>query len=470
MLCTFRVMLQRDVDFHEHVEFNAGSSNTRAKTSVNCESIYLKSSAKSDLLRLIMCASLLSAFSVVDLLAYAEAAPVEKSPAVTKPPAAVDYSLDEKSASSLVAKVDDLVSKNFFNVDQVTKDWKPALSAEREALVNSKTIFEFSSAMNQALAKLKASHTQFVTRNDEAFYFMRSLFGRFARHGKKMEGDFVGLGVGGAHAEKNQVRYVLDASPAMAAGFKRGDKIISIDGQPYTGYDLWYGKTGKEVSVVVKRKDAELKLTVKPEKKDFLDSYVEASEKSAKIMNEGKYKIGYYHFWSGGEGSTDAFSEAVGSSLLQADALILDLRDGYGGASFDDLNLFFRPKSAFPDMKNVSRSGSSTMRQYFDKPLVLLTNKGVRSGKELMAFGIKRSKRGTLIGDTTAGYVLGGRFVPLDANCALYVAAVDVFLDGERLEGKGVEPDIVVSDNLGEKDEVLTAAINNLKDQLDGKK
>ena len=382
-----------------------------------------------------------------------------------------DAALTDKSAAALISKIDDLVSKDFYNAEQVSKDWKPAIEAERKDLTNSKSVFEFSRAINRALSKMHASHTQFVTKNDEAFYFMRNLFGRFGPgRGKKLEGDYVGLGVGGAHAEKNQVRYILDGGPAMSAGFKRGDIILTVDGQPYTGYDVWYGKAGKDIPVTVRRNGSDLKLTVKPVKKDFLDAYIEASEKSAKIINEGKHKIGYYHFWSGGEGSTDAFSEAIGTSLLQADALILDLRDGYGGASFDDLNFFFRPKSAYPDMKSVTRKGSNTMRQYFDKPLVVLINKGSRSGKELMAFGIKRSKRGTLIGDTTAGYVLGGRFRLLDDHCALYVAAVDVLLDGERLEGKGVDPDIVVSDNLGEKDEVLAAAIKNLKEQLAGVK
>ncbi len=391
-----------------------------------------------------------------------------KNVAVNTSPSS-DHQLDEKSAAALVSKVDQLVSKDFYNADQIAKDWKPALDAERDSLLRAKSVFEFSEAMNRALSKMKASHTQFVTKNDEAFFFMRNLFGRFGRGGEhKLEGDYVGLGVGGAHAEKNQVRYILDASPAYVAGFKRGDRIVSVDGQPYAGYDAWYGKSGKELAVTVRRNNAEVKLTVKPVRKDFLDAYIEASEKSAKILNEGKHKLGYYHFWSGGEGSTDTFSEAVGTSLLQADALILDLRDGYGGASFEDLDVFFRPKSAYPDMKNIARNGSSSMRQYFDKPLVVLINKGSRSGKELMAFGIKRSKRGTLIGDTSAGYVLGGRFRLLDDHCALYVAAVDVLLDGTRIEGKGVEPDIVVSDNLGEKDEVLAAAIKNLKDQLDG--
>lgn len=380
-----------------------------------------------------------------------------------------DHALNEKTAATLLSKIDELVSKDFYNADQIAKDWKPALNAERDSLLRSKSVFEFSTGINRALSKMKASHTQFVTKNDEAFFFMRNLFGRFGRGGgRKLEGDYVGLGVGGAHAENNQVRYILDASPASVAGFKRGDRIISVDGQPYAGYDAWFGKSGKDVAVTVRRNNMDVKLMVKPARKDFLDAYIEASEKSAKLMNEGKYKLGYYHFWSGGEGSTDAFSEAIGTSLLHADGLILDLRDGYGGASFEDLDVFFRPRSAYPDMKNIARNGSNSIRQYFDKPLVVLINKGSRSGKELMAFGIKRSKRGTLIGDTTAGYVLGGRFRLLDDHCALYVAAVDVLLDGNRLEGKGVEPDIVVSDNLGEKDEVLAAAIKNLKDQLDG--
>lgn len=375
--------------------------------------------------------------------------------------------LNKAETEALVKKIDEMVSKDFYSESQVKQDWKPALEKLKGGIDAESSVFEISKPINEALGKLQASHTQFVTANDEAFYFMRSLFGRFDPQLAKTEADFVGLGVGGAHAQMNQVRYILDGSPAAAAGFKRGDKIVTIAGVPYTGYDNWYGTAGKAIKVTVTRDGKESVLTIAPAKKDFLDAYNEASSLSARIIDNGKHKIGYYHFWCGGEGSTDTFQSALGEKLADAEALILDLRDGYGGASFEDIDFFFRPKAAFPDMKSVGRRWSRTARQYFDKPLIVLTNLGTRSGKELMSYGLKQSKRAKIMGDRTAGYVLGGRFRTLGKNCALYLAVMNITVDGNRLEGKGVEPDIVITDRLSETDTVLSEAIKQANKELD---
>jgi carboxyl-terminal processing protease len=94
--------------------------------------------------------------------------------------------------------------------------------------------------------------------------------------------------------------------------------------------------------------------------------------------------------------------------------------------------------------------------------MAVLINGGTRSGKEIMAFGLKRSKRATLFGDTTAGYVVGGKYNPIDSRAILYLAVVDIKLAGEQLEGKGVSPDVAVADVLGTKDPVLDRAVSFL--------
>jgi carboxyl-terminal processing protease len=49
----------------------------------------------------------------------------------------------------------------------------------------------------------------------------------------------------------------------------------------------------------------------------------------------------------------------------------------------------------------------------WEKPIVLLINDGVRSGKEIFAYAMKKSKRATLVGSTTAGEVAAGAGFPL---------------------------------------------------------
>ncbi len=375
------------------------------------------------------------------------------------------FELSSNEAAELSAKIDEQVCKDFFDAGKANSIWKPKFEAMKQTLCAQNNLLDYSAKINELLQQLNASHTQFLTENDEPFFFMRCLFGAFKKdesNPHKNDADFVGLGVGGVHAARDQVRYVLDGSPADIAKFKRGDKIVSVNGQSYSGYDVWSQTSGKDCDVIVERQGKKLDLKVRPVKQDFLKGYVSATEKSAKIIPFNNRKIAYLHFWSGGEGSRDELESAICGSLKDSDALILDLRDGYGGASLQDIDIFFRPHSAFPDMTIKTRTGGACERSFYDKPLAVLINGGTRSGKELMAFGLKRSRRARLFGESTAGYVLAGRFSPLNNRTCLYLAISDISLEGERLEGKGVAPDVLVADKLGADDLVLKSALNYL--------
>ena len=78
------------------------------------------------------------------------------------------------------------------------------------------------------------------------------------------------------------------------------------------------------------------------------------------------------------------------------------------------------------------------------KPVVLLVDGGTRSGKEILAHGFRTYGIGPVVGGRTAGAVTAGRLFRLSNDDLLYVAVADARVDGERLEGRGVEPDIEV--------------------------
>ena len=77
--------------------------------------------------------------------------------------------------------------------------------------------------------------------------------------------------------------------------------------------------------------------------------------------------------------------------------------------------------------------------------MVLLADDGSRSGKELLAHGFRTLGKGPVIGERTAGAVLSGQINALTDGSVLYLAVADVLVDGQRLEGVGVAPDIEVS-------------------------
>jgi len=241
------------------------------------------------------------------------------------------------------------------------------------------------------------------------------------------------------------IRYVLDGSPAYSAGLRPGDRIVSIDGSPYRGYTDFLGRHGERLRINFERRGERRELTLIPEKKGLYDAYVEAMRKSVRIIERNGRKLGYIHVWCGGMKSHDALIELLQDRLLSTDGLIFDLRDGYGGNSLDDLDWFYRTRQAYPVFKTTDRNGkTSSEQELYDRPMVALINEGSRSGKELLAFSLKSTGRAKLVGTTTAGAVVAGRLFPINSKCSLYLAILDITVAGERIEGRGVEPDFTL--------------------------
>ena len=84
------------------------------------------------------------------------------------------------------------------------------------------------------------------------------------------------------------------------------------------------------------------------------------------------------------------------------------------------------------------------MDSQWRKPAVYLVNEFTRSEKELLAFGAKKYRLATGIGEKTAGHTLGGRLFPLPNKDLVFLACQSCTIDGVNLEGVGVTPDITV--------------------------
>jgi carboxyl-terminal processing protease len=129
--------------------------------------------------------------------------------------------------------------------------------------------------------------------------------------------------------------------------------------------------------------------------------------------------------------------------LREAEALVWDLRDGWGGAEPQYLDLF-NPNA--PTMQVTDRSGHTRIQDVkWRKPVAMLINHGTRSGKEVLAYGFKRYQLGEIIGEQTAGAVLAASAFLMSDGGLLLLAVADVTVDGQRLEGVGVAPTIEVS-------------------------
>ena len=119
--------------------------------------------------------------------------------------------------------------------------------------------------------------------------------------------------------------------------------------------------------------------------------------------------------------------------MRDADALVWDLRDGWGGAQPGYLDLF---NSRAPTMQVTDRNGDTgTVDVKWRKPVAMLINGGTRSGKEVLAYGFKEYRLGELVGVRTEGAVLAATAFLIGDSGLLLLAVEDVRVDGQRRRG-----------------------------------
>ena len=147
------------------------------------------------------------------------------------------------------------------------------------------------------------------------------------------------------------------------------------------------------------------------------------------------------HVWSyASRRIQSALEDLIAEGPLEdADALVWDLRGGWGGAQPQYLDLF-NPRA--PTMQVKDRNGETGFVDVkWRKPVAMLINEGTRSGKEVLAYGFKEYRLGELIGHRTEGAVLAATAFLIGDDGLLLLAVEDVLVDGQRLEGVGVDPD-----------------------------
>jgi carboxyl-terminal processing protease len=259
--------------------------------------------------------------------------------------------------------------------------------------------------------------------------------------------SYPGIGIFTREVEgKTYVSGVLAGMPGAKAGLQVGDEILTVEGAPFQAVQSFRDKLGASVSMSIRRVNAgpiEV-ITIAPEQITPGDAFRTAMREGAHVIEAHGKKIAYIRVWSyaGQDYQNILVDELSQGKLKDADALIWDLRDGWGGAHPRYLDLF---NARAPDMALTERSGEMGLANFrWRKPVAMLINGGTRSGKEVLAYGFKKYGYGEVIGTRTAGALLAGRGFILSDSSFLMVAVNDVLLDGERIEGKGVEPTIVV--------------------------
>lgn len=343
-----------------------------------------------------------------------------------------------------------IVDENFYDASALPA-FHEAVRKEVAAVAPSNDAATLDRVENDILARLGASHTERFTRDEIDYYELSDIF-RFAlrREARRLyppDGDVAYDGIGIASRDIGGKRFITDVyddAPAARAGLMAGDEILSVDGQPFEEIGSFTGKAGKTAALEIRRTADGAPMTVEVPVKSIrpTETFVDAIDASARVIERDGHKIGVVHLWSyTSDAVTEVLNRAIATRFADVDGLILDIRSRWGGAPADAAELYL---GGTADMTMTERDGKVRyINERFHKPVVGIIDGGTRSGAEILAYNLK--KNGVpLIGQPSAGAVLAGTGYLLPDDSFLLLAVADVTIDGIRLEGNPVQPDISV--------------------------
>ncbi len=300
-----------------------------------------------------------------------------------------------------------------------------------------------------------------------SFYVPRDIYQAFLAEGR---GDLFDVGL--VFAREGDALAVLDVqsgSPGASAGIMPGDSILAINGvavasvhQPLALTTMLFGKPGERVTLAVRTKTGV--------QRDVVITHTAYTTPTAifKMLENG---VGYLKIYSFDPPLTADFA-AIESTLRNdgTKKLVIDLRNNPGGdvdTTVGILNKFIDQGTLFSERIGLSKPvtyHSAGNAVFKDVKLAVLVNGFTASAAELFAVAAQEDHRGMLVGATTTGKATEQSYFELGDGSAIHITDGRWFApNGEWTDGKGVAPDVQVSDDGGAVDKSLQTAIELLQ-------
>lgn len=358
---------------------------------------------------------------------------------------AAEAPAEPSGPAAVFSEVWTLVRDNFFDPALRGLDWEEVRRRYGARAASAPNFEAVAAVINEMLAALHTSHTHFYTRADPEYYQLLGIFRESPSVAQAIDRLFPkgltypSLGLLTESIDGQVFVRGLPGPQTLVAPFRVGDRIVTANGAPFHPVDSLIA--GQPVELVIQRTaDPASRFTVTAEPSDLDPMLVPALD----MFERRGRKIGHVRMWSW---AGDEYQRLLEHGLFTAETngvegLILDVREGWGGADPRYLHMF---DCDVPRMTSIDRAGKRfDWFRCWSKPVVLLINEKTRSGKELVAYGFRKYEIGPVVGTRTAGSVTAGKLFVLSDASLLYLAVGDVLVDGERLEGVGVAPDVEV--------------------------
>jgi carboxyl-terminal processing protease len=354
------------------------------------------------------------------------------------PPQERVYATAEARAEAhrkLLDQVWRIVERRFYSRDFNGADWASARERYRAAAEAAPTTEALYDVLNDMLAELRDAHSAALTPREawEDFVAARALVGLNL---ERMEDKWI-------------VSEVRPGGAAERAGIEPGWIALSRDGQPLPTEGISFINTPGRI-YEWEFLDHEDRRQVVPLTAEVLADRMPPVER---LAESGWVYLRFDEF----EPDYQRWLRDRLRAHRAAPGIILDLRRNGGGAvsSLERIiNDFFPARVAYGTF--VTRSGREDNERSawfgganYPGPLAVLIGEGSASSSEILAYVLRHYGRATLIGRPTAGVVIASQYFRLRDGGELQLGTYDYHtLDGGRLEGRGVQPDIPVQRTL----------------------
>jgi carboxyl-terminal processing protease len=276
---------------------------------------------------------------------------------------------------------------------------------------------------------------------------------RYAVEGKAFRGEYEGIG---AEIYKRGSRFILNPmpeSPAEMAGIRAGDSLLAVDGKSVAEWGIYdavsqvRGPKGTPVKLEVQHLGMETTTVL-----EVIRGVIDVQSVFWNTMND---EIAYVRMRVFNR-NTDESLETALQEIEEQDVrgLVLDLRNNPGGllsttvvatSYFLDEGLVTYEINAEGNRSNHKVEGGELVPNL---PMVVLVNQFSASGSEVMAGALQDHARAIVVGMRTFGKGSVSNSKALSDGGGLYYSVARWYTPkGRLIEGKGLEPDVLVPGN-----------------------